>query len=186
MDAKTALEISEGLNTQTHTEAPVGKGVEPIGNWTEAEQSRIAQIMETKGCTRGNAIRVMRAEQLKLKVVDPLAQATEIPASQLRPVASAKKDRKAKAAKTPKKEKSDRKAKAAKTPKKEKSDRKPKYDESKFISMYKAGKSVEEIKKATGASYAFIRWRLMDNKVWNPDRKAGQVATRRVLPFISV
>lgn len=31
--------------------------------WTEAQEARIKQVMESSGCTRGNAIRVMRREE---------------------------------------------------------------------------------------------------------------------------
>jgi ribosomal protein L24 len=43
-----------------------------MADWTEAEQARIQAIQEERGCTRGNALKVLQAEKKRAAVVDPL------------------------------------------------------------------------------------------------------------------
>ena len=73
MKTKTAAEpIEVGSETVAAAE-PIEVGSETVpkmdpvkaSGWTEDEQARIAVIQEERQCTRANAIRVMRAEQVR-------------------------------------------------------------------------------------------------------------------------
>lgn len=61
-------------------------------------------------------------------------------------------------------------------------DRKTKYDTAQFVTLYTEGKSIEEVIKATGASYAFVRWQLKKANVLRPAVRVKRTAIESPVP----
>jgi hypothetical protein len=87
--------------------------------WTEAELARIKVIQEERSCTRENAYRVLRAEQKRAAIVDPLKQATPVPTETIPLSTTVYEPGAAQSVENPKQEASPVKTKKVAKPKKE-------------------------------------------------------------------
>lgn len=92
-------------------------------------------------------------------------------------VKAAKAPKEPKESKAPKEPKTPKEPKVPKVPKEKKvkepkGPRKTKYDQQQFLAIYALSKSIDEVRKATGASAIYVKWILTKNGVYEkPARK---------------
>lgn len=170
MDAKTALEISKGLNTQATT-----TDVSGVPSWTPEESQLIDIYQQKQGMSRSEAIRKLTTAKKKGRTLD-FGINTKL-TGKPQPAAKPARTRKPKAAKAPK-------AKAAKRGKESKYSLTPAQQRKGDEAMNKVrGKGAVErkLKSSLNPKYAVYQfWGLSDGNVCHINY--GEEVTAHLMP----